>query len=231
MARTHIELLEIAARMLEPLLPEIVFVGGCATALLITDPAAAPARVTYDVDVIAEIVSYAEYVAFSERLKFLGLEEDMREGAPVCRWRRGELTLDVMPLDATVLGFSNRWYPDALCDAEKTALPSGRLLRVVTAPLFLATKIEAFHGRGEEDFFASRDLEDVVAVVDGRPSLADEVRGSSGDVRTYLVQAINRLLSEPRFLDALPGFLLPDPANQERFEHLMTMFHELARLA
>lgn len=230
MARTHIELLETASRLLEPLLPEIVFVGGCATALLITDPGAAPARVTYDVDVIAEIVSYAEYVAFSERLRALGLKEDTREGAPVCRWCRGELTLDVMPLDATVLGFSNRWYPDALRDAEKLALPSGLMLRVITAPLFLATKIEAFHSRGEKDYFASSDLEDVIAVADGRPSLADEVRGSSGDVRTYLAQAIKKLLNTPPFLDALPGFLLPDPGNQARFEHLMTTLQELASL-
>jgi hypothetical protein len=79
MARTHVELLEMAARILEPLLPEIVFVGGCTTALLITDSAAALARVTYDVDVIAEIVSYAGYVAFSERLRAVGLEEDSRE--------------------------------------------------------------------------------------------------------------------------------------------------------
>jgi len=230
MARTHVELLEMAARILEPLLPEIVFVGGSTTALLITDSAAALARVTYDVDVIAEIVSYPDYVAFSERLRAAGLEEDSREGAPLCRWRRGELTLDVMPLDAKILGFSNRWYPDALREAEKLPLPSGLLLRVITAPLFLATKIEAFQSRGQEDYFASRDLEDVVAVVDGRPSLADEVKGSSGEVRTYIAQAVERLLSEQRFLDALPGYLLPDLANQARFEHLIATLDELGGL-
>jgi hypothetical protein len=230
MARTQIELLEIAALTLEPLLPEIVFVGGCATALLITDPGAAPARVTYDVDVIAEIVSYAEYVALSERLRALGLEEDTREGAPVCRWRRGDLTLDVMPLDAAILGFSNRWYPEALREAKKLALPRGLHLRVITAPLFMATKIEAFHSRGDKDYFASRDLEDIIAVADGRPALAGEVRGSSGAVRTYLAQAITELLNEPRFLDALPGFLLPDSANQARLEQLMATLRELARL-
>ncbi len=228
MARTRVALLELAATILEPLLPEIVFVGGCATALLITDPAAAPARVTYDVDVIAEIVSYPDYVAFSERLRARGLEEDTREGAPVCRWRRGELTLDVMPLDSSILGFSNRWYPDVLRGSEKFALASGSLLRVITAPLFLATKIEAFYSRGEEDYFASRDLEDIVTVVDGRPSLADEVERSSDEVSAYVAQAIRALLREQRFLDALPGYLLPDEANQARFSRLIATFRELA---
>jgi len=36
---------------------------------MITDPAAAAVRTTYDVDVIAEIISYADYVIFSERLR------------------------------------------------------------------------------------------------------------------------------------------------------------------
>ena len=50
-------------------------------------------RGTYDVDVIAEIGSYAEYTVFSERLRGLGFKEDSREGAPLCRWTHGALTL------------------------------------------------------------------------------------------------------------------------------------------
>ena len=82
--------------------------------MLIDDPAAAPVRGTYDMDVIAEIGSYAAYTEFSERLHALGFGEDTRDSAPLCRWTHGSLTLDVMPLDAQVLGLSNRWYPDAL---------------------------------------------------------------------------------------------------------------------
>jgi hypothetical protein len=230
MTKTHIELLEMAAPILEPLLPEVVFVGGCATALLITDPAAAPVRVTYDVDVIAEIVSYADYVEFAERLRALGLEEDTREGAPVCRWRRGELTLDVMPLDAAILGFANRWYPAALSTANDVTLRTGHVLRVITGPLFLATKLNAFRNRGEEDYLASHDLEDVVAVLDGRPTVADEVRSSSSDVRIYVAQEIKRLLRKHRFLDALPGYLLPDAASQTRIDSLIATLNELGGL-
>ena len=65
MANPNLELLTNAAKLLEPLLGELVFVGGCATALLITDKAA-DVRPTFDVDAIAEITSYAEYDKFSE---------------------------------------------------------------------------------------------------------------------------------------------------------------------
>jgi len=71
MANRNLELLISVARLLRPLLDELVFVGGCTTALLITDPAAAEVRSTYDVDAIAEITSYAEYAAFSEKLRQL----------------------------------------------------------------------------------------------------------------------------------------------------------------
>jgi hypothetical protein len=147
MPNPNLELLELATERLRPLLSEIVFVGGCATGLLIDDPGAAPVRGTYDVDVIAEIGTYAEYAIFSERLRALGLQEDASEGAPLCRWKHGELTLDVMPLDPAILGFSNRWYPEALEAAEEVQLPAGLTVRVITAPYFLGTKLEAFRGR------------------------------------------------------------------------------------
>jgi hypothetical protein len=47
MSHPNLDLLERAAAMLQPLLPEIVLVGGCATGLLITDPGAAAVRGIY----------------------------------------------------------------------------------------------------------------------------------------------------------------------------------------
>src|SRR5262249_42054633 len=157
-----------AARLLKPLLDDLVFVGGCVTGVLITDPAAADVRPTYDVDAIAEIGTYAEYAAFSARLRELGFGEDPREGAPICRWRHGKLILDVMPTDETILGFSNRWYVAAMVHSERIDLEKNLIVRIATAPYFLATKIEAFKGRGKNDYLASHDLEDLVAVIDGR---------------------------------------------------------------
>jgi hypothetical protein len=67
MADPNLPMLEDAVRKLAPFLEEIVFVGGATLGLLITDEAAAPIRGTTDIDVIAEIVTYADYIAFSER--------------------------------------------------------------------------------------------------------------------------------------------------------------------
>jgi hypothetical protein len=230
MKNPNLELLEVAAERLRPLLPEIVFVGGCATGLLVDDPGAAPVRGTYDVDVIVEVGSYAEYAQLSERLRALGFAEDSSDGAPLCRWTHGLLILDVMPLDEAILGFSNRWYREALRAAVEVRLPRGSAIRVITAPYFLSTKLEAFRGRGNNDYFASHDLEDFLAVVDGRLSLLSEVELTPSDLRTYLGQAAGVLLKEPRFMDALPGYLLPDEASQARTRQIMMKLRNLERI-
>ena len=67
----------------------------------------------------------AAYAEFSERLRKLGFQEDAREGAPLCRWRQQTTTLDVMPLDEEILGFSNTWYRPAMDRAEERELEKG----------------------------------------------------------------------------------------------------------
>jgi hypothetical protein len=55
---------------------------------------------------------------------------------------------------------------------------------LVTVPHFIGTKWEAFRGHGVGDFYASRDLEDIVAVVDGRASLLAEIKNAPSTLRT-----------------------------------------------
>jgi hypothetical protein len=197
----NLPLLEEAATRLAPFLQEIVFVGGVTLG---------PIRGTSDVDVIAEIITYADYIAFSERLRWARFSEDDGEGAPACRWRHEKLILDVLAIRKEVLGYTNIWYESALENATFVTLPGGRLIRVISAPFFLGTKMEAFRGRGKMDFQASRDLEDFVAVIEGRSTLLQEIAEAPNDLRLYLADAARSLLSESRFLDVLPGFVLDD---------------------
>ena len=205
MADPNLPLLQDAADKLAPFLEEIVFVGGVTLGLLINDRAAAPIRGTTDVDVIAEIITYADYIAFSDRLRQAHFTEDT---SLTCRWHNASLTLDVLALNKEVLGFTNIWYEPALRHASTLTLPSGQIIRVITAPFFLGTKMEAFRGRGKMDFQASHDLEDFVAVIEGRDTLLQEIAASPVSLRNYLAEAARTLLAESRFLDVLPGFVL-----------------------
>jgi hypothetical protein len=212
-----IEMLEAAADALGDLLGEVVFVGGATLGLWITDAAAPEPRPTNDVDLIVEVASRGGFHEFEERLRARGLREDVLSGV-ICRWRHGELVLDVMPTDASILGFANRWQALAVPHAIERELPSGTRIAAVSPPFLVATKLEAFAGRGREDYFGSRDFADVVSLLDGREELVAEVRSSPGDLRRYLAEELARHQTHPRFLDGIYGGLLPDDASQARAE-------------
>jgi predicted nucleotidyltransferase len=215
-ADPNLDLLVAAATVLKPMLPELVFVGGCATGLLITDPAMSQVRATIDVDVIVEVTSYVGYTQLSDRLRTLGLSADQDASAPLCRWKHGELRIDVMPLEELILGFSNKWYQDAIETAEPVDLAPGLSIKVINAPCFVATKLEAFNARGEGAFLGSHDLEDVISVIDGREILGQEILNSRQAIQHYIKAEFERILRSRKFIDALPGMLGPDTASQDR---------------
>lgn len=102
----------------------------------------------------------------------------------------------------------------------------------MTGVYFCATKLEAFAGRGKRDYQSSHDLEDLIAVVDGRAELAlvKEIHARPDDVRTYIASDIAKLLATPAFLDALPGYLLPDQASQARVSILLERLKQIATI-
>lgn len=136
-----------------------------------------------------------------------------------------------MPTLEGILGFANRWYPLALETAQPVALPSGRLIRLIAAPAFLATKLEAFDGRGQGDYLFSHDLGDLLAVVDGRDTLPAECRACPAELRAYLGARFRGLLDQPALMDALPGHLPGNAASQTRLPELVANLREIAGLS
>lgn len=220
----------VADRLGESLREELVFLGGAVTGLLITDPAQPAIRPTEDVDLIVQATVRADYQHVEKALRAQGFINDMSKDAPICRWRVGAVTVDVMPTLTEILGFSNRWYPLALATAHKTPLPSGMVIRLVTAPVFVATKFEAFADRGQNDYLFSHDLGDLIAVIDGRDELIVECRQLGDELKDYLRGRVSRLLATPAFLEALPGHLPGDAASQARLPDLDDKLRLLAKL-
>jgi predicted nucleotidyltransferase len=214
-----IALLEQGAAALGVLLDDVVFVGGATVPLWITDPAAPPPRPTKDVDVTVEVATRAAYYAFEDRLRAAGFRNDE---AIICRWHHPEreLTLDAMPTDAALLGFENEWQRRAFSHATVAKLPSGVRIRAITPPFLLATKIEAYRGRGKGDLLASRDWADIVALVDGREELVAEIQQAPADL-VYVSKALQRLLAQDRILDGIRAQLLPDAISQSRAEDVV----------
>jgi predicted nucleotidyltransferase len=141
-------------------------------------------------------------------MRALGFREDTSEDAPICRWRwKDGIKLDLMPTDPTILGFANRWFADAFVHASPCSLPSGKQIRVVTAPYFIATKLEAFRSRGAGDYMGSKDIEDLAAVLHGREEVVTDVLAASAELRAYLSEHAAKLLGSRAFRQSLEGHL------------------------
>lgn len=222
--------LQLAAKTLGDLCDSLVFVGGCATGLLVTATRAQPIRATQDVDVVVAVASIREYHAVEKKVLERGFTHDTSPGAPICRWVKQGLKLDLMPSNSQILGFNNRWYPLAIETAEPVDLGSGLSIRLVPPPVFLGTKLEAFNDRGRGDFLASHDLEDVITVVDGRAELLEEAKKAPEELRSYIATEIQRLLANADFLDALPGHLPGDGASQARLPEITRRLRVLAAM-
>jgi hypothetical protein len=65
----NIKMLNFIASKLGPLCNEFVFLGGCTTALFITDPAFPDVRYTLDVDCIVDVISLTRFRSFYLAIK------------------------------------------------------------------------------------------------------------------------------------------------------------------
>lgn len=229
----NVVMLERVARHLgAELCDQFAFVGGAVAGLLITDPANPPIRPTEDVDLVTAVQVLSDYHRLEKALRKCGFVQDMQpEESPICRWRVEGIAVDVVPADERILGFSNRWYPLCMTTAQPIKLPSGLTIRLIPAPVFLGTKLEAFYGRGNGDYLFSHDMGDIVSVIDGREGLLDECKQTSPDLQIYLAEKFSTFLADPRFLDALPGHLPTDAVSQGRLGGLKDKIWQIANLS
>lgn len=201
----------VAVALGDELRARLVFVGGCTTALYITDPITLESvRSTDDVDLIVDIAGFAEWVELTDQLRARGFSEAQDEDV-ICRMQLGGLKVDFMPNDERILGFSNRWYAKGIETAVETALEERLVIRRLTPPLFIATKLEAYRGRGKGDLISSRDAEDILSLVDGRQELVTDIAEAEPEIRTYIAEHFAELLADPGFEHFLAGNILGPP--------------------
>lgn len=201
-----LKMLEAVADALgDDLRERLVFVGGCTTALFITDPITLEdVRATDDVDLIVDLAGTVEWAALQKTLRKKGFT-DRLDNDVICRMWLDALQVDFMPDDADILGFGNRWYARGIETAVTKSLTGGREVKVLTPPLFLATKLEAYRGRGGDDPLKSRDLEDVLLVVDGRRELIAEVEAADADIRSFIAAELRGLQRHRDFHSFVEG--------------------------
>mgnify|MGYP001552511478 CR=1 FL=1 len=181
------------SNLLGPLRKDIVFVGGAVLSVY-ADYASPEVRPTDDVDVVIEIWSYAEYARLDEKLRRIGFVND-RESGIICRYSIQGIIVDILPTEGSVLNFSNRWYPDGHQNAVDYEIDPQHRIKIFPAPYFLASKLEAFNDRGNQDGRTSSDFEDIVFLLEQRSSIWEEIIQSPPKVRKYIREEFQKLLA------------------------------------
>ena len=225
--RSSIEMLEIVAHGLGDLVNAVVFVGGAVSVFYYQDPASTVIRPTVDVDCVVKIASRTHYYTIEKELRMRRFRNDSRAGAPICRWIYEDVTVDVMPTGEEILGFSNRWYDEGIDRAISASLPSGCVIKIFSLPYFVASKIEAFKGRGGGDFRFSHDIEDVISVLDARVDF-DAIRNAPLTVKDYLKDEFKHMAVDERFLESISGYLGSTPTSKARARRIIDFMQDYA---
>ena len=204
---------------LEELQDQVVFVGG-ATVSLYDQTEALEVRETKDVDVIIEITKYSEQGGFEEQLRAKGFVDDVK--SPVRgRFKIKGIIVDVMPTSDLHMGFENKWYPEGYKNAIEYVIDKNTTIKILSAPYFIATKLEAFKNRGRKDGRMSHDFEDIVHVFEYRLDIWEEMKQTNKNLRRYLQDEFKALKSNSNireWIDCHADFGSPPPTDNILYE-------------
>ncbi len=133
-----------------------------------------------------------------------------------------------MPNDPNILGFANKWYDEGLKSSIRISLPDGQEISILTLPLFIATKIEAFHGRSGPDYRTSHDIEDIVTVLDGQLDFKkfDEAPPA---VKEYLKTQFREFLTDSVFIESISAHMENGYQNKGRVQRIIDFLKVYAK--
>ncbi len=207
--RNNIVRIKVVHNALGDLRDEVVFVGG-ATVSLYVDRMAEEVRPTEDIDIVVELWAHKDYAALDDRLRKMGFVNEKESGV-ICRYIVKGIIVDVMTTGKDALTFTNVWYADGFKNTMDYQIDE-ELIKIFSPPYFIASKLEAFKGRGGNDGRTSTDFEDIIYVLENRTAIWDELKSADQDVKTYLQDEFSNLLSGEHleeWIDAHAGYGSP----------------------
>ena len=121
-----------------------------------------------------------------------------------------------------------KFFDEALATAEEKVIGK-RHIRIVSAPYFVALKLEAFEDRGKSDFLMSSDFEDVICLFNGRESIVKEIEACKA-LRAFLADKFGKYLKADNFEDAVEGFVQTELQPDLRKQLILERFKAVAAL-
>ena len=222
-----IQLIDVAIENLGDIANDMLFGGGSIVPLLFTSNDNY-FRATKDVDCVIDVEALVDYYKFTDKLKQVGFKEVSEDVAPICRWYKDGCLIDVMPT-ANIIGATNTWYAPAFKNPITYSAGNGVTVNIISPVYFIATKLEAFNNRGNNDFMASHDMEDIISVIEYRPSIVDEILAAEQDVKEFIMNQFKIFCQNPRFLNDVIGLCNPDSIDTQNIEKVQKRILNIAK--
>lgn len=207
---------------------EHVFVGAAVLPYLLDDDSLQVTRATVDIDITVGITGYGSSEELSRELRNVGFKD---AGESMTGWIFNGYPVDVVPAGEVLRQVLNPWFTEALKETGHRYLKvaDGYRVPIVHPVVALACKFYAYQARGANDPITSVDLEDIVTLLLGNQSLAEDVK-LYPEVRLvgFLKEASAKMLRYDFFEYDLAAHLGPSDAEQGRLPELMGKFKILS---
>jgi predicted nucleotidyltransferase len=222
------EQIKTIAAGLEPLNENFIYVGGAVVECYVTSNVAEQPRPTDDIDVVLELAHYGKYVHLQERLIHAGFNPDS-DSKVICRYKYKGITVDIMPDEPRILGFSNKWYKDGIRNSISYKVDDALSIKIFSSPFFIASKIEAYYTRGAQDKRFSTDFEDIMYIFENRKEAFDEIVASDKNVKTCIKEFAQGLLLAKDTDEAIGAVMGYSPL-PERIDFVKNVLNKLSTL-
>ena len=214
----NLALVAQVAKGLKELKDKMVFIGGAVISLYTDGPSADEIRPTSDIDMTINLANYAEWAKMQERLAELKFYPDP-QGQSICSYKYHDIAIDIMPAEDSSIGISNKWYKPGIKNLQKVQLEENVDIKILPAPYFLATKLEAFKDRGKNDFYGSHDFEDIIYLIDNRTRIVCEILEADEEVKQFIKRELTAIKNNKQSDEILAMHIHP-LIREERFKIL-----------
>jgi predicted nucleotidyltransferase len=202
----NIGVVEEVAQALKELKDQMVFVGGAVISLYADDPAAEEIRPTKDIDMTVRLMQYNNWEKLEKQLTLLGFHPDPF-GHAMCSYKYKDIPVDIMLAEDSPFGSANKWYKLGFNDLH-TAKAKEEDIQILSPPCYLATKFEAFNGRGI-DYRTSHDFEDIIYVMDNRTTIVEEIANTLPEIKSFLQSELQKVIENQYFEEIISVHIHP----------------------
>jgi hypothetical protein len=224
MEKPELILFKNTVRRMQPLLGELVFAGGCATAVFCSDPDFERAHPAQWLDVISNHKGEVGYINLAVKLKEIGLREELGSAG---RWKLGTLGVNVWNTESGLSAVPSRFTRDAFATPKIMAIIPEAKVRMAHPALMLAFRLEQIAQLSGDALLRSDAMNDASALLASRGELHFDLKLAATPIKVFVQKTLATLKPKSDFNQALRHYL---GDHEARVAKAMQQINDLVRI-